>query len=88
MTKAKMLLILPAVVMCPALAMAHGEHQHIGGTFALINHLAAHVDYLAVALLAMAGFVVWIKTPGALIRTHCHATTEVVRQLNQGLRQA
>ena len=58
-------LLLSVAVCCPSLVLAHGDHQHIGGTLALIEHLAAHVDYLVVGLLAVVGFIVWIKTPGA-----------------------
>lgn len=48
--------------MCPSLAAAHGDHQHIGGALALIEHLAAHVDYLVAALVAVVGIIVWMKT--------------------------
>ncbi len=57
------LFVLSTVVLCPSLAVAHGDHQHVGGTLALVEHLAAHVDYLAVALIAVVGIIVWMKTP-------------------------
>jgi hypothetical protein len=57
--------MLAAAVLCPSAVLAHGDHQHIGGTLALLEHFAAHVDYKVMVLLAVVGVIVWLKMPDA-----------------------
>lgn len=59
------MLMLFAAALSPAFALAHGDHQHIGSAFALWMHLASHVDYQFIVMLAVVGVAIWVKSSRA-----------------------